>query len=270
MYWPDAKQTLEPIVSTPRFGMLLDVDGTISPIVDDPNAAQITDRARAILNDLQDCLPLLAFVSGRAAADIHKRVGIEGGIYVGNHGMEQWVDGEVRRNPAVVKYRPNIESAMAAAEPLFPTGMWVEDKITTVSLHYRQTGDPQRVAADMKGPIREIATANDLDFFEGNMIFELRPPIKINKGSALTRLIAEYELEAAFFVGDDVTDSEAFEVARAIREAGTCQAYALGVESDYMPAVVAETADYLALGVGGVEDFLAFVLAARVASSNCA
>jgi len=270
MYWQDAKDQLEPIITTQKFGLLLDVDGTISPIVTDPSAAQITDRARSILTNLQDCLPLLAFVSGRAAADIHKRVGIEGGLYIGNHGMEQWVNGSVERNPAVVKYRPNIEAAVGEAEPLFPDGMWAEDKITTISLHYRQARDPKRVSEDMKHVLGDIAAKHHLDLFEGNMIFELRPPVKINKGSALTRLIDEYDLEAVFFVGDDVTDSEAFEVARELREAGTCQAYALGVESDYMPAVVAETADYLALGVGGVEDFLSFSLSARVASSNCA
>ena len=79
MYWQAATSTLlEPVVSSARVGLVTDVDGTISPIVNHPDAAQVTPRSRALLADLRSHLALVAVISGRSAADVGARGGIRG------------------------------------------------------------------------------------------------------------------------------------------------------------------------------------------------
>ncbi len=81
-----------------RIGLITDVDGTISPIVNTPSAAQVTPQARARLRELQNIITLVAVISGRAAVDVRDRVGIAKLVYVGNHGMERW-NGQTVESP---------------------------------------------------------------------------------------------------------------------------------------------------------------------------
>ena len=103
-----------------------------------------------------------------------------------------------------------------------PEGMWIEDKKATLSVHYRQTQDPDQVAEAQRPRVKAIAEEHDLKFFEGRRIFEVRPPIEINKGTAFKAVIEEYNLDAAMYIGDDVTDVDALRVAQHLRGSGTC------------------------------------------------
>lgn len=272
MHWRDAQTTmLHTLVAIPRLGLVTDMDGTISPIVPDPDAAQVTPRSRALLKALQPCLALVAVVSGRAADDVRARVATPGVLCVGNHGLEVWSDGEVKLTPEAAPYRPAIEAAIRDVQGRIAVpGMLLEDKGPTVSIHYRQVDDPEAVARTFRPVVAEIADRHGLTFFEGRMIFELRPPVAINKGTAFRQLVHNHRLEAAVFLGDDITDVDALRMARRLREQGACYALGLGVESAGTPSEVSEAADLVAEGVSGVEAFLAWLLDARKASSNCA
>ena len=145
MHWQDATDTtLHTLLEQPRLGLITDVDGTISPIVAHPDDAQVTPRNREMLDALQDVLTLVAVISGRAADDISQRVGIPGLVYVGNHGLETWIDGEVTLAPQVHAYRPGLEIVRDALTPRILPGMIVEDKGATLSIHYRRAEDPAR------------------------------------------------------------------------------------------------------------------------------
>ena len=112
------------------------------------------------------------------------------------------------------------------------------------------------------------AEDNGLRLFHGRRVFELRPPIDIDKGSALRRLIATHALESALYMGDDTTDVDALIAARELRNEGGCYALGVGVESEGTPELVLEAADLLVSDVSGVEGLLAWVLNARRASST--
>ena len=99
-------------------------------------------------------------------------------------------------------------------------------------------------------------------------MFELRPPVNIDKGSVFSDLIHTYKLDAALYLGDDTTDADALQMAQQLRHDGVCYSLGVGVESDDMPALVRDNADLLAVGVGGIEALLAWLLAARSASST--
>ncbi|MFN2150414.1 MAG: trehalose-phosphatase [Anaerolineales bacterium] len=268
MYWENAKNELLEAIHKTHFGLITDVDGTISPIVDVPDEARVTPRNLKLLAKLGTCLSLTAVISGRAAEDVHQRVGLQGLVYVGNHGMETWQEGKIIVSPAAAAYRDNLSAATPEIKQNLVQGMRFEDKGATLSVHYRQTSHPEQVANELFPVMQSIAEKHSLHLTQGRMVFEFRPPVKIDKGTAFEELVNTYRLEGAFYLGDDTTDVAAFHAARRLRETGECLAYGLGVESQGTPKVVLTEADYLVQEVAGVESFLAWLLKARMASST--
>jgi trehalose 6-phosphate phosphatase len=267
--WQNAvTNELDVLIGKSRLGLITDVDGTISPIVDTPEEAQVTPRNRELLAALAGSLQLVAVVSGRAAADVQSRVDVPNVVYVGNHGLERWQDGKIIVPAGVSQYRPAVKEALAEIQAEIVPGMMVEDKDATLSIHYRNTPDPDAAATTFRPLINTIGAKHGLRIFEGRMIFEVRPPIEINKGTAVRDLINEFALDAAVYLGDDVTDVDAFKVARQLREDGICYALALGVDSEETPGSVRDFADLLASEISGVESFLSWLLKARSASSS--
>ena len=269
MFWHDAKNTLlAGLRDKPRLGLVTDMDGTISPLAPQPDLAEVTPRCRDMLQALASTISLVAVVSGRSARDVQERVGLPGLQYIGNHGLERWADGEVRVVAEAAAYRPKIDAALAALEDLREPGILVEDKGATLSLHYRQTADPEAARTRLLPTIEAIAAASGLVLSRGHMVFEMRPPIDQDKGTAFRSLAVEYGLEGAIFIGDDRTDAAALEAARRMRAEGSCYALGVGVVSTATPRAVLEAADLLASGVSGVEAFLAWLVEARMASST--
>jgi trehalose 6-phosphate phosphatase len=113
-----------------------------------------------------------------------------------------------------------------------------------------------------------IAEKHNLQLTQGRMVFEFRPPVEIDKGTAFEDLVISNQLDAAFYIGDDTTDVAVFLVARRLRESGQCLAYGLGVEAQGTPQAVLTEADYLVQEVAGVESFLDWLSIARMASST--
>ncbi len=263
MHWTSATDTLlSTLIRHARVGIVSDVDGTLSEIVDQPDAATVSPRHHDLLRQLGTRLPLVAFVSGRAVTDVRRMVALPDLVYVGNHGLEWWIDGQVQVTPAAAAFRPALEAAIAALQPHVVPGMQIEDKGATLSIHYRQTADPATTADTLRPTLAQIAEAHGLRMFQGRMIYELRPPIAVNKGTAFRELIARYALDAALYLGDDTTDVDALRMARDLRADGTCYALGLGVTADETPAPVLETADLLVSGVQDVASVLDWLLSA--------
>jgi len=268
MHWENKKNELTHAVQTRCFGLVTDVDGTISPIVDEPDAARVTPENLRLLKQLQEHLPLVAVISGRAAEDVAHRVGIPGIVYVGNHGMETWVDGKVSVSEKVGAYREALDQAVPEIKEKMVRGMRFEDKGATLSVHYRQADAPEDIGANLSPTMQRIADQFGLVLTQGRMVFEFRPPIDVDKGTAFQELVRTHRLDAAFFIGDDTTDVHAFQVARGLRELGHCQGYGLGVKSQGTPSAVLSESDFFVDEVAGVTSFLDWVLKTRIASST--
>lgn len=268
MKWENARNELLKAIDKPCFGLITDVDGTISPIVNVPDEARVTDRNLSLLAVLQTQLTLTAVVSGRAAEDVYRRIRLPRLVYIGNHGMEQWQDGKVIVSPTAAEYRDNLSAAIPEIKQNLINGMRFEDKGATLSVHYRQTSQPEQVAEKLAPLIQNIAKKHGLHLTQGRMVFEFRPPVEIDKGTAFEELVKTYQLDAAFYLGDDTTDVAAFVSARRLREEGQCLAYGLGVESQGTPQAVLTEADFLVQEVAGVESFLDWLSMARMASST--
>lgn len=268
MTWREHRTILQASLAKSRVGIITDMDGTLSHIVNDPDAAQITPKNLDLLNQLSQKLSLVAVVSGRAVNDVVEKINLPNVVYIGNHGMEHWQNGQAVVTPEIADTRPRIESAINELKLQLPEGMWIEDKQVTLSIHYRNTDNPSQIATSFKPIVTHIATKNNLSAFDGHMIFEIRPQVEINKGTAFRHLVQEHHLDTAFFIGDDVTDVDAFIMAKQLRETKNYDAYAVGVESDDTPPSVSDNADMMVSGVSDVEVFLSWVLEASKASET--
>jgi len=207
-------------VGTPLV-VMLDVDGTLAPIVDMFDRAAVpgeTQRAVAALAG-QDGLHV-ALVSGRSAAVARRMVGV-GNLWVaGNHGFEiEGPNGEDLADPSVFRYRAVIATAVERLEALVSAmhGVIIEDKAITLSVHWRLAD--AEIATELREAIDQVSQPLGLRVTDGKRIFEIRPPALIDKGTAVLalaeRLTSGHDGASIVFAGDDVTDEDAV---RALRE----------------------------------------------------
>jgi trehalose 6-phosphate phosphatase len=193
---PAVEDALSVLAGDPtRAAVMLDVDGTLAPIVPRPELAEVPEETRAELRRLAGRYALVACVSGRTGADAYRLVGVEGIFYVGVHGLELAPDADAWRAPL----RP-----FAALE--WP---WIEDKGLTVAFHWREAPDETAARAELE-TIAERARGSGLETRWGRKVLELRPPVDADKGTAVRTLLVEHGLRRALYAGDDTTDLDAF------------------------------------------------------------
>ena len=204
--------------------LLLDVDGTLSPIARSPQAAMIPEETRRILVRLAKLPDVhIVFVSGRAAADAARLVGLDSAWTIGNHGLEIAPPGlPAEPRSDVAPFAERIATAASRLEDVAKSypGVTVEDKRWTLSVHYRLAD--RRVVTELTAKTFDIARLAGLRMTTGKEVIELRPPIDVDKGTA-SREIAErlgaFQPEASLlYAGDDRTDEDAFTALRAARE----------------------------------------------------
>ncbi|MBI4498609.1 MAG: trehalose-phosphatase [Chloroflexi bacterium] len=248
-------ETVQRLLQPPSaLALFTDIDGTISPIVPVPEEGAVTPRCRAALERLASRLPLVGAVSGRAAAHARAMVGLDGLIYLGNHGLERWPR-SVLSPPSSAT--PEALADLAARLAGLP-GLRLEDKGPVVGVHYRLAPDPEQAREQALSAAHAVAARYGLRVAEGRRVVELRPAVEVNKGTALRALLDEHpDVRAVLYLGDDRTDADAF---RALHRWAADQegrvAVALAVLSPETPPEVQEHADYALEGVGAVERFL--------------
>jgi trehalose 6-phosphate phosphatase len=221
--------------------VLLDVDGTLAPIVERPEDASVPDETRAEIERLAGKYGLVACVSGRAAADARRLVGVEGIEYVGVHGLESDPEGRA--------FAPQLEAfAERIAWP------WrVESKAgVTLSFHYREAVDEQE-AAQRAEDVARAAEEAGLSALAGRKVLEVRPPVRVDKGTAVRRLLDGRPFTRGLYAGDDTTDLDAF---RGLDEAGLDVALKVSVGSPEMNPALLTRADLVVDGPGELLSFL--------------
>jgi trehalose 6-phosphate phosphatase len=202
--------------------LLLDVDGTLSPIAPTPTAAFVPGATRSALAQLASTPGVhVALVSGRSADDARRMVAVDGAWAVGNHGFERITPaGTVEVDPAAAPWRERVANAATAAAPIVAGqyGALLENKTWTLSVHYRQA--PAGAAQAMRPVLEQVARDQGLVLTEGKQVFELRPPVRIDKGTAcvaLTSALLPHGDGVVLYAGDDRTDEDAFRALRAAR-----------------------------------------------------
>jgi trehalose-phosphatase len=201
--------------------VMLDVDGTLAPIVATPEQARVPNQTRTVVTQLTRCLETtVVLVSGRAAADAWRVADVHGVWVIGNHGFEiREPSGQIMFDTRAQGFDTAIGRAAEAlyAEFLNIRGVIVENKRWTLSVHYRlaEVHDVARIVARTGEVARELG----LRVLDGKKIVELRPPIDVNKGTACLafaeRLGITRDRGSVFYAGDDRTDEDAFRELRA-------------------------------------------------------
>jgi trehalose 6-phosphate phosphatase len=216
MSGPDpADEHLAPFLDQPgAAGVITDFDGTLAPIVDDPEEARPLPEAADVLHRLARRFGRVAVVSGRPVSflveqlhteDCGEGSGCEGLVLAGLYGLERTEGAEVTTDPEVEEWRSLVSDLVGQAEDEAPPGVFVETKGLSVTLHYRKAPDQADWAERWA---TEQGERTGLAVHPGRMSQELRPPIDVDKGSVVTELAGG--LDAVGFLGDDVGDLPAF------------------------------------------------------------
>ena len=200
--------------------VMLDVDGTLAPIVSRPEDAAVPDETRAAVAVLAArAHTTVVLVSGRAAGDARRIVAVSNVWVIGNHGAETVApDGDETVDPQVAPYEAAMAQARSTLRSLLAPvrGAFVEDKRWTLSVHYRLV-DPN-VVPRVQSTATRVARDLGLRVHEGKMVHEVRPPVRVDKGTAVfalaTRLGGLAADASLVFAGDDRTDEDAFRVLR--------------------------------------------------------
>jgi trehalose 6-phosphate synthase/phosphatase len=203
------------LAQRPRIALLLDYDGTITPIVDRPEAARLSRSARLAL-DAADRTPDIdvAIVSGRALADVRERVGLNNVTYIGNHGFE--IEGPALRfrHEAADRIESSMSAASDALRALDIEGALVELKGPTLAFHYRHV--PEENHDEVKREVRAILRRRRLRVVQGKLVLEGRPAVEWHKGHAVLWMLGQRYGDdwpsrvRALFIGDDATDEDVF------------------------------------------------------------
>jgi trehalose 6-phosphate phosphatase len=238
--------------------LCLDFDGTLSPIVDDPEAARPLQDIVELLEPLAKRFAAAALISGRPAAYLAEHAPAAGVRYLGLYGLQEIRDGQVVVDPRLEEARPKVVAAGEAlrdAPAVRDSGAWLEDKEFAVAVHTRRIADPNRWASPIDQAVQQIAQQHGLEVIPGKLVWELGPRVHADKGDAVRRVVAESGAQDVVMVGDDLGDLPAFAAVAglAAKGHGTLR---VAVRSDEAPPQLLAEADLVVDGPLGVLDFL--------------
>jgi trehalose 6-phosphate synthase len=203
-----------------RLAVLLDFDGTLAPISEDPATVILPAEVESTLRRLVN-VPgvMVAILSGRALTDLQQRVGIDGVVYVGNHGLEMagagwsWTHDEAARiAPVIAQIAARLHRRLRRVP-----GVLIEEKGLTASVHYRRV-PPAHHEGVRLAVNAEVESTGDprLRVTAGKRVVEVRPNVVWDKGAAARSLLERTygsgwpDLSCVFYAGDDSTDEDAF------------------------------------------------------------
>lgn len=197
-----------------RAVVFLDYDGTLTPIVDHPEEATISEEMHQTITALAEYCTI-AIVSGRDRKDVEKLAGVEGIYYAGSHGFD--ISGPATKNitfqrgeeflPALDRAEKKLHEQLDQIE-----GTQVERKKFAIAVHFRRVAEDHY--SEVETVVDEVLADNEtLRKTGGKMIYELRPDIDWDKGKALSWLLQQLDLDRhdilPMYIGDDLTDEDA-------------------------------------------------------------
>jgi trehalose 6-phosphate phosphatase len=259
------EELLAPLTAAPeRSAVLLDVDGVLAPIVQHADDAYMPESTRRPLIEVARRYNTVACVSGRRAADARRIVALGSIAYLGSHGSEVLMPGavapELDRELQAWARRVQAFSRDAYDERLRRLRVRFEDKEAIAALHWR--GVPNE--AEAQAAVEEVAERAERAGFKvhwARKVLEIRPPVRIDKGAGIVSMLRHRDLAAALYVGDDLTDLDAFRGLTELIEMGRLEtAVRVGVRSDEGPSALQREADVMVDGTDGVRDLLQALL----------
>jgi len=225
-------------------GVLLDVDGTLSPIVERPELARLETGTTDVLARLVERYRVVAVISGRTNEQLERLVDVRGVRLIGSYGL---ADGSVHADV--------ISEVLAVAAQV--EGAWMETKGPTIAVHYRATPDAVTASRVLEQQMGTIAASADMALLSGKHVVELVPAGFPLKEGAVERIIESDALRAALYAGDDIADLLAFEVLDRARANGRLDhAVKVAVRGAETPEDLVDAADIVVEGVSEMVELL--------------
>jgi len=226
-------------------GILLDVDGTLSPIVERPELAELAAGARSVLSRLVERYRVVAAISGRTRDELEGLVDVVGVRLIGSYGLAS--------GPVPVDV---ISAVLAAADEV--EGAWMETKGATIAVHYRATRDADAAGRLLQQRLSALALPARMALVPGKYVVELVPAGLPLKEGAVDRIIHDEQLRAALYAGDDLADFLAFEALDRARGDGRLEhAVKVAVRGAETPEELMAAADVVVDGPAEMIELLA-------------
>jgi trehalose 6-phosphate phosphatase len=238
--------------------LCLDFDGTLAPIVEDPEAARPLAGVVELLGPLAARYAAVALISGRPADYLAEHASAPGVRYLGLYGLQEIRDGRVLVDPRLEAARPAVVDAqkdLRDSAAVRDSGAWLEDKRYAVAVHVRRVANPQRWAAPVDQAARQVASRHGLEVVPGKMVWELRPAVPSDKGDAVRRVVAESGARSVLVAGDDLGDLPAFAATAEIAADGG-SGLRVAVRSAEAPPELLAEADLVVEGPPGLRELL--------------
>jgi trehalose 6-phosphate phosphatase len=234
-------------------GLILDFDGTLAPIVDNPSDSALPGGLLDELTALGERLSFVAIVSGRPAIFLGERAAAPGLRLFGLYGTEEWRDGRAVAGDDALQWQPALDEArdrLALALAGHP-GVVLEDKGLAIALHWRNAEDRDAAGVFVQDLVDTVADETGLAREPGKFVLELRPPLERDKGTCVADLVAQLRPAVVVYAGDDRGDLPAFAAAQ--------QANGFAVVVDHgteTPADVLAVADVTLPGTDAMGEWL--------------
>ncbi|RFC73658.1 trehalose-phosphatase [Streptomyces sp. AcE210] len=254
---------LDALLSDPaRAVIALDFDGTLAPIVPDPEQARAHPGAVHALSALAPQVASVAVITGRPAGVAVRHggfagiPGLEHLVVLGHYGAERWdaVTGTVHApapHPGVAAVRAELPGVLESVGAW--RGTWIEEKGRAVAVHTRRAADPQAAFEALRAPLSDLAARHGLIVEPGRLVLELRPP-GMDKGAALSAYVREVGATSVLYGGDDLGDLPAFAAVDELRKDGVPGLLVCSGSSEVTE--LAERADVVVDGPEGVVGLL--------------
>lgn len=265
-------EAMRAVMERPEQVMLaVDFDGTLAPIIDDPESAHADPTAVAALSRLGSVLGAVVVITGRPVrtavrlGDFRAADGLRRMTVLGQYGVERWdADGDRFDLPPTPEGIRHVQEELPGLlAELGLEGARIEDKGRAIGIHTRELPRPGDAFDQLAKPLRELADRYDLRLEPGKNVWEIRAP-GMDKGDALRAIVAETGVRTVIFAGDDLGDLPAFEAVEELRAEGTPGL--LICSASHEEDALTERADLVLDGPTGVAvwlDRLADSLAAR-------
>lgn len=251
--------------------LAFDFDGTLAPIVDNPEDSRLHEGAARALSGISARVGRLAIITGRGVdavrtlGKLDSREGLSSLVVLGQYGVERWDadTGEVRQPDVpsgVTQAWSELESMVDGLREsgVDVDGLYLEDKQRAIGVHTRRATNPQGLYDMLLEPVREIADRHNLILEPGRLVLEIRAS-RQDKGDALRELLKETSPTLVMMAGDDLGDIPAFELLEKLQASGTICARVVSGSTEQ--SVLQEHADISCDGPDGVAQWLEYLLA---------
>lgn len=223
-----AADALQAIIDAPAKTLVgLDFDGTLAPIIDNPDAAYADPDAVRALARLGGLVGSVVIITGRPVRTAVRLgrfagvAGLESMVVIGQYGVERW---DAATDTYLVPPEPTAIAELEAELPTILSDLdleqaTIEHKGRAIGVHTRTLPDPSSAFQRLAEPLKDLAERVKLKIERGKNVWEIRPH-GVDKGAALRDFLAESKAEAVIFAGDDLGDLAAFEAVRELRADG--------------------------------------------------